>query len=154
MRLIQQGKMELYSDNGRPHLLGPGRYWVGSPVKRLVGQISLSDDVIRQPGGCLTIVRVREGSLAVAWDNHDVQVLLPGRHARCSAGFRYVETYDLGQSPIQCGSLKLLTVRAGGVQLVSNHGRLETLEQGRYAVNSAAFSIDKYVTTQQQNVRY
>ena len=149
--LIPQGRFGFVVDNGKPILLPPGRHSLADPLKADFKSFDAGQDIIQY--GPISIIRVESGSYGFAWNNGLPEVLLPGRHVRTSASFKFASTQLLSSDIIQFGPLKFITVRSGGVQACYNKGKIEILTEGRVAVNSPTFEISSRISTQQQSVR-
>jgi len=104
--------------------------------------------------GPITIVRIPQGSFGFALHDGGPEVLLPGRHVRTTASFKFKEVKSLAVDLIVFGPIKLLTVKSGGVRVCYDKGRVQIYPEGRYAFNSPTFDVGVYINTQQQNVRF
>jgi len=150
--LINQGQLGFSINNGRPELLLPGRHLLMSPLNQYKGTFSRGDDLIRvEP---ITIVRVQEGSVGLALNGAAPEVLLPGLHIRNNAAFKFERTVGIDEELIQFYTIKLLTVRSGGVRVCFANGKVQVFHEGRYAINSGTFNIGGRINTQQTNIRF
>jgi regulator of protease activity HflC (stomatin/prohibitin superfamily) len=130
----------------------PGRYYISSPLSSWERTWSQGDDLITC--GPVTIVRIPKGSVGLAFNNSQPEILLPGRHVRTSSTFKFDRTVSLQNDLIEFGPVKLLTVKSGGVRVCYHAGHVEIFPEGRYAINSSTFVVAGFINTQQQNVKF
>jgi len=102
----------------------------------------------------VTIVRIPDGSIGIATDNGIPQLLLPGRHVRTTAAFKFLSSPSLEDEVITVGPIKIFTVKSGGVRVCFNAGKVEIYPEGRYAVNSPTFVVAGHINTTQQCVKF
>lgn len=150
--LIKEGQYGIAMNNGKPEILAPGRHLLSSPFNSMVRIVNSSDDVILVSP--ISIIRIPQGFIGLAFNNALPEVLLPGLHVRKSAGFKFVSTNSLQNELIMSGPIKFLTVRSGNVRVCYNRGKVVIFKEGRYAINSGTFVIGGTIVTQQQNVRF
>jgi len=150
--LVKEGQYGIAMNNGKPEILAPGRHLLSSPFNSIVKIVNSSDDVILVSP--ISIIRIPEGFIGLAFNNAAPEVLLPGLHVRKSAGFKFVSTNSLQDELIMSGPIKFLTVRSGNVRVCYNRGKVVIFKEGRYAINSGTFVIGGIIVTQQQNVRF
>ncbi len=151
-RLIHEGYFGFSDDNGKPVLLSPGWHFLSSPFNKFQFQKEMTERLITI--GPVTIVRIQPGWIGFAQNNTEIQVLLPGTHAVKSGTFKYNNSLSLSSDFIHFGPIKFLTVPTGFVRICYMNGKATILKEGRYAINSPLFIIDKLVSTQQQNLKF
>lgn len=151
MKLVNEGQYALVMNNGKPQILTPGRHML-RPLASLQRMVNSGDDLI--VSSPVTIARVPQGSVGLAYNDGHPELLLPGRHVRKSASFRFLRSEALSRSLIQEGPIKLFTVKTGEVRVCYRNGKVEVLAEGRYAVNDPNFEVAHIIYTQQQNVRF
>jgi len=151
-KLIDQGQYGFCNVNGRVRLMVPGWHLLASPTASFMTLVDAGRDEISV--GPVTIVRVPQGSVGFAFNDGKPEVLLPGRHVRKTASFRFSATYSLSEDLLTFGPIKLLTVRSGGVRVCYDKGKVIILTPGRYAINSPTFNVAGLILTQQQNLRF
>jgi len=152
MQLIEEGQWGFYMHSGQPEMKMPGRYYISSPLSSWERAWSQGEDLITC--GPVTIVRVPKGSVSLAFNNSQPEILLPGRHVRTSSTFKFDRTVSLQNDLIEFGPVKLLTVKSGGVRVCYHAGHVEIFPEGRYAINSSTFVVAGFINTQQQNVKF
>jgi len=151
MLLINEGQWGFVMHSGVPEMLGPGRYFLSSPLTEVTCVVDQGEEVIRAPP--ITLIRVTEGKLGIGSDNGKPEILLPGRHLRFSSNFKLIGIRDIQEELIEYGPIKILTVRSGGVRICYESGKVQIFPAGRYGINSATFSVAGLINTQQQNVK-
>lgn len=151
MTLVNEGQYALVMNNGKPQILTPGRHML-RPLASLQRMVNSGDDLI--VSAPITIARVPQGSIGLAYNDGQPELLLPGRHVRKSASFRFLRTESLSRSLIQEGPIKLFTVKTGEVRVCYRNGKVEVMAEGRFAVNDPNFEVAHIIYTQQQNVRF
>jgi regulator of protease activity HflC (stomatin/prohibitin superfamily) len=152
VKLVKAGEYGFSMNNGIPEMLLPGRHFLLSPLNTFMHLRSQGDDVIT--AGPITIVRIPQGQLGFADDNGAPQVLLPGRHVRNSANFKYRFSKVVTDDFLEFGAVKIVTVKTGEVRICYDAGRVVIWPEGRYAVNSDTFRVAGKLNTQQQNLRF
>jgi hypothetical protein len=94
--------------------------------------------------GSVTIVRVPEGSIGLAMNNTQHEILLPGTHW----------TESLDDQFFEYKQIKFLIVQIGFVRICYFNGKALVLSEGRYGINSPYFTVGPLVNTQQQNLKF
>jgi len=152
MKLVSEGEWGFYLHSGKPELKLPGRYFVPSPLTSWHRKWSQGDDVITC--GPVSIVRIQRGSVGLAYNNSQPEILLPGRHVRTSSTFKFDAQVSIDKELIEFGPIKLLTVKSGFVRVCYHSGHVQIFPEGRYAINSSTFVVAGWINTQQQNVKF
>ena len=151
--LVEQGQYGFTLNNGVPEIYFPGRNVAMSPLNVVGGVYSAGDNYIK-PDGPITIVRVPIGQCGLAQANTSVELLLPGVHVRNSAAFKFVGHRNLDDDLIEQGPIKIFIVKSGTERICYNNGQVVVYKEGRYAINSATFSVGDTVSTRQQNMKF
>jgi regulator of protease activity HflC (stomatin/prohibitin superfamily) len=152
MQLVKQGQYGISNNNGEYEIVLPGRHVLASPLNSYIKTVSQGDDRIVE--GPINIIRVNDGQVGVGWNDGKPELLLPGRHVRNSASYKFMNVYSLTQDTIQFGPIKIVTVKTGYVRVCYDQGRVIVFPEGRYGINSNTFQLGNLVNTQQQNVRF
>jgi len=98
MNLIPEGYLGFVMHSGVPEILSPGRYFFSSCFSLFQKTVSQGDMVIEC--GPISIIRIPQGSVGLAYNNSDPELLLPGRHVRTKSSFKYQSTQSLGSELI------------------------------------------------------
>jgi len=104
--------------------------------------------------GPMHIIRIPDGSCGLAMNNGNVEILLPGVHARNSTMFNFQEVKKLDSPLIELGPIHMFIVRSGTAQVCYEAGKVHIFPEGRYAVNSNTFYVAEIINTQQQNFKF
>lgn len=152
IKLINSGKYGFAVNSGKPYIMFPGWNSLLSPYSQYVGECNATKSIITV--GSVTIVKIPEGSIGLAMNNTDPEVLLPGTHCRNNGTFKYEMTKSLDDSFFEFKQLKFLTVQTGYVRICYMNGIALVLPEGRYGINSPYFFVGPLVNTQQQNLKF
>ena len=152
IKLIDSGKYGFVVNSGKPYIMFPGWNSLLSPYSTYVDEYDATDSLITV--GSVTIVRIPEGSVGLAMNNTQPEVLLPGTHCRNNATFKYKDTKSLDTQFIEFGQIKFLIVQTGYVRICYLNGKALVLPEGRYGINSPYFVVGPLVNTQQQNLKF
>jgi len=100
-------------------------------------------------GGNITIARILPKKIAVAMDNGQPVVLLPGRHAYNSPLFKLEQNkiYDLDRPDISVSSLSIIRVKPGQLGLAKMNGNPVLLMPGVHIRNDIAFEFCDFLDT-------
>jgi regulator of protease activity HflC (stomatin/prohibitin superfamily) len=150
--LVSRGEYAVALNNGVPEIYFPGRHVLMSPLSELNGIYNSGSD--RIVSGPLSIVRVPIGQCGLAFCDGLVQILLPGVHGYNNAAFRFQGLASLDSDLIAHGPIKIFIVRSGYERVCFDNGKVLIFKEGRYAVNSATFTVDKAIDTQMQLLRF
>lgn len=152
IKLIDSGMYGFAVNSGKPYIMFPGWNSLLSPYSHYVGEFNQTDNLINV--GSVTIVRVPEGSIGLAMNNTQPEVLLPGTHCRNCGTFKFGMTKSLDDPFFEYGQLKFLTIQTGFVRICYLNGKAMVLSEGRYGINSPYFKVGPLVNTQQQNLKF
>lgn len=94
--------------------------------------------------GPMHIIRIPDGSCGLAMNNGNVEILLPGVHARNSTMFNFQEVKKLDSPLIELGPIHMFIVRSGTAQVCYEAGKVHIFPEGRYAVNSNTFRVAEF----------
>ena len=150
--LVDQGQYGFAMNNGVPRIFFAGRHVLLHPFNHFVGVYNIGSDYINV--GPVTICRVPQGQIGLAYNNARVEILLPGVHCRNDAAFRFDRLAKMDEELIEFGPIKFLIVRSGGVRVCYYGGKVSIFNEGRYAINSNTFVVTQLINTQQQNLRF
>eukprot|EP00931_Biecheleriopsis_adriatica_P023483 TRINITY_DN14823_c0_g1_i1.p1 TRINITY_DN14823_c0_g1~~TRINITY_DN14823_c0_g1_i1.p1 ORF type:complete len:493 (+),score=80.53 TRINITY_DN14823_c0_g1_i1:32-1510(+) len=153
-RHIQHGSLQLLripsshigkvNHDGQPQLLGPGFHFFESSYFQFVSLASLADKVITH--GTITLIRVCEGEVAVAWLNHEPLLLdAPGSYGYDDRNFVYVRHQPVSDKVIGVGSRKVVTVHDGEVCVSYQHGALRILQPGRHILEDPSQTVGGFL---------
>lgn len=104
--------------------------------------------------GQVSIIRVVQGQIGLAFIESSPQLLLPGLHVFNSPVFRFNRNADLSDSLIQHGPITIFTVASGTVRVCYDSGQVKIFEAGRYGICSPNFVVGATIKTQQQNLAF
>jgi len=149
-RIIPAGSIGLTMRNGRPLVLGPGRYVLTNALHSFVGISSIDNPHISL--GSLTIVTINKGQLGLSWKNGELIILEPGRHILV-APHTFKEAKDISENFVQLGPVKRMIVNEGQVGIAYDTGKLEVLPPGLHIRNSPTFRFQEFVSVQEQVTR-
>jgi len=138
-------------NNGQPEIYFGGRHLIMNPLISWDNIYSISDDKIQS--GPMSIIRVPAGQIGLAYNNFEVELLLPGVHAKNEASFKFENCVKLDQEYINIGPIKIFTVKSGTARVCFDSGKVTIFNEGRYAVNSNTFLVANLVNVQQQNFK-
>jgi regulator of protease activity HflC (stomatin/prohibitin superfamily) len=150
--LIASGDLGLATDNGRQHVLKPGWHFLLRPFTGLKGKAHMVDTIIRH--GQVTIIRVLQGQIGLAFNDSSPYLLLPGCHVFNSPVFRFQNIVSLSDALIQHGPITIFTVASGTVRVCYDSGQVKIFEAGRYGICSPNFLVGAIIKTQQQNLAF
>jgi regulator of protease activity HflC (stomatin/prohibitin superfamily) len=146
------GQYGFAMNNGQPEIFFAGRHVLLSPLSSYYSTESIGNNNISV--GPISIVRIPQGSIGLARANHLYEILLPGLHARNDASWALQSVESMDRDLISLGPIKLFIVRSGCARVCYNNGKVVIYREGRYAVNSATFTVNQLIPTQQQNLRF
>ena len=149
--LINSDQYGFIIDSGKVVFLKPGWHFVGYPFMTGLVRHVISSEFIKVNN--VQIIRIRQDEIGIGIDNTNMQVLLPGTHARTNGAYVFIRRYKLNVDIVE-GPLKILTVRTGTVSVCYDNGAAKILSEGRYAVNSNGFTIGKTLDITQQNLKF
>ena len=150
--LIPEGHIGFAMNSGKPEILKPGWHSLPSPFTDFSLSTPLNTNPIQV--GPVTIVRITEGCIGTAIENANLEILLPGTHCRRSGTFKFLNEFSLSKELIEFQQIKFLTVLTGFVRICYDNGRARILNEGKYAINTATFTIGPVVSIQQQNLKF
>jgi hypothetical protein len=146
------GEYGFVMNNGEPAIYFAGRQLFLNPLIEFLGVRSVQHDRIDM--GPMHIIRIPDGSCGLAMNNGNVEILLPGVHARNSTMFQFQEVKKLDSPLIELGPIHMFIVRSGTAQVCYEAGKVHIFPEGRYAVNSNTFRVAEIINTQQQNFKF
>ena len=92
--------------------------------------------------------------VGLATDNTQLQLLLPGTHARTSALFKFHKIEGLASQLVEFSQIRFVTVPTGFVRVGFLNGAVIALTEGRYAINTPVFRIGPEVDVRQENMKF
>lgn len=104
--------------------------------------------------GQVSIIRVVQGQIGLAFNDSSPYLLLPGLHVFNSPVFRFNRIANLADPLIQHGPITIFTVASGTVQVCYDSGQVKIFEAGRYGICSPNFVVGVTIKTQQQNLAF
>jgi len=104
--------------------------------------------------GQVSIVRVLQGQIGLAFMESSPRLLLPGLHVYNSPVFKFVQIVDLSVPLITHGPVTIFTVASGTVRVCYDSGVVRIFEAGRYGIMSPNFICSAIIRTQQQNLPF
>ena len=149
--LINSDQYGFIIDSGKVVFLKPGWHYVGYPFMIGLVRHMISSEFIKVNN--VQIIRIRQDEIGIGIDNTNMEVLLPGTHARINGAYVFLRRYKLNVDIVE-GPLKILTVKTGTVSVCYDNGIAKILTEGRYAVNSNGFTIGKNLDITQQNLKF
>jgi len=150
--LIDSGDLGLATDNGRQQILKPGWHFLLRPFTGLKSKVHLVDTLIQH--GQVSIIRVLQGQIGLAFNDSSPYLLLPGLHVFNSPVFRFQKIVSLADNLIQHGPITIFTVASGTVRVCYDSGQVKIFEAGRYGICSPNFVVASTIKTQQQNLAF
>jgi regulator of protease activity HflC (stomatin/prohibitin superfamily) len=150
--LVNNGELGLAIDNGAPHVLGPGWHFLLRPFCSFQSKATMTDPIINH--GQVTIVRVLQGQLGLAFTDSTPRLLLPGLHVFNSPTFKMDRIVEMKTQEIRHGPVTIFTVASGTVRVCYDAGVVRIFEAGRYGINSPNFVLGTVIRTQQQNLPF
>jgi len=155
--LVNKGEYAFTVNNGTPEIYFEGRNVIMSPLNVYSGNYDIGQEVIKPYAdgtSPVTIVRVPVGKMGLVLNNGNVELLIPGVHARNAAPWVFQKLVSLDQDLIELGPLKIFIVKSGAERVCYDNGEIKVFREGRYAVNSNTFTVKELVSTQQQNLKF
>lgn len=149
--LIENDEYGFSLFNGRVEFLAPGWHTLAHPLNHFQGKHKATTAIIVV--GTVTIVRVPQSCIGLAWHGSIPQLLLPGMHVNNDASFSFDKIVEAEHDCV-FGPIKLVTVHSGSVRVCFDKGVIGALEQGRYCINSATFILGPKVSIQQKNIQF
>jgi regulator of protease activity HflC (stomatin/prohibitin superfamily) len=104
--------------------------------------------------GQVSIIRVLQGQIGLAFHDSSPYLLLPGLHVFNSPVFRFTKIASLSDALIQHGPITIFTVASGTVRVCYDSGQVKIFEAGRYGICSPNFVVSTIIKTQQQNLAF
>jgi len=150
--LIDKDEWGFAIHNGVVEFLKPGWHLLASAFNHFAGRVHPSQAVVKV--GSVSIIRVQQSQIGFASQGSNPEILLPGLHVRNDPAFKFEKFVNVADPQLEYGPIKIVTVQSGSVRLVYDQGKIGMLTEGRYAINSPAFTIGPTVSTQQQNVQF
>ncbi len=77
------------------------------------------------------IIRINQAELGLAFNNSQVEILLPGVHVRNSPFFQFQRRVNISDPVIQFGGVTIFTVKSGQVRICNHHGIVKVYPEGR-----------------------
>jgi regulator of protease activity HflC (stomatin/prohibitin superfamily) len=150
--LVDKGRIGFSTNAGHPSLMRPGWNLLIAPWNEFHKQFPVGVPLIEV--GPVTIVRVPQGAVGLATDNTQLQLLLPGTHARTSALFKFHKIEGLASQLVEFSQIRFVTVPTGFVRVGFLNGAVIALTEGRYAINTPVFRIGPEVDVRQENMKF
>jgi len=104
--------------------------------------------------GQVSIIRVLQGQIGLAFNDSSPYLLLPGLHVFNSPVFRFSRIVSLSDPLIQHGPITIFTVASGTVRVCYDSGQVKIFEAGRYGICSPNFVVSAIIKTQQQALAF
>jgi hypothetical protein len=149
---VNAGDIGLAWNDHTAELYNAGHYLRNNANFRFVGTRSVLDAQIQH--GPITLFRVYEGELGLAYEGANPVVYPPGYYNKDSRDFRLERMADMKDKLIAFGPIKIITVDAGEVCCCYNNGVLEILTEGRYVKNSGTFVLGRRVSLRQFTLNF
>ncbi len=150
--LIEKDEFGFSMYSGQVEFLKPGWHTLLHPLNHFQGKYKATEASITV--GTVTIVRVPQSCIGLAWHGSNPQLLLPGMHVNNDASFVFKSIIDANEEDHTFGPIKFVTVRSGSVRVCFDKGVVSTLEQGRFCINSPTFVVGPTVSIQQKNIQF
>lgn len=96
---------------------------------------------------------VRQGELALTWNNGEPEIYGPGLHYLVSPLHNYHSSVPINQKIINLGPIKIITVNEGEIGVSRNNGRLEILRPGRHVLESATHIFEEFKSLNQKHIQ-
>ena len=149
--LINSDQYGFIIDSGKVVFLKPGWHYVGYPFMTGLVRHMISSEFIKVNN--VQIIRIRQDEIGIGIDNTNMEILLPGTHARSNGSYVFTRRYKLNVDIVE-GPLKIMTVKTGTVGICYDNGVARILSEGRYAVNSNGFVLGSQLDITQQNLKF